>query len=75
MRPSVENPATRDQLEDIQYVSKRYYDMANNHSPLYRHHDHIIPDHARVVRDVPIQAHVTPPAPVCAHLTLMYTFI
>jgi len=44
MRPSVENPAPRDQLQDLQ------------------HHDHIIGDNARIVQDIPAQAHVTPPA-------------
>jgi len=44
MRPSVENPAARDQLHDLQY------------------HDHIIGDNARIVQDIPAQAHVTPPA-------------
>jgi hypothetical protein len=75
MRPSVESPAARDQLQDLQYVAMGYYDMANDYSSPYRHHDHINPDYARVAQDVPFQAHVAPPAPVCADLTLMRTFI
>ena len=78
MRPSVENPAAQDQLQAPQYVAMGYfyYDMAYYFSPPYRH-DHIIPDYAqaRVIRDAPIQASVAPPAPVCADLTLMHTFI
>ena len=38
----------------------------------YRQHDYIVPDYARVTQDVPIQAHVVPPAPVCADLTLIF---
>ena len=36
-----------------------------------RPRDHIVPNYARVAQDVPnpVQAHVTPPAPVCAELT------
>ncbi len=75
MRSPVENPAAQDQLQDLQYVAMGYYDMAYAYSPPYRHHDHIIPDYARVARDVPIQIHVAPPAPVCAELTLMHAFI
>ena len=73
MRPFAENPAAQDQLQDLQCVAMGYYDMANDYSPPYRHNDHIIPDYARLVQDVPIQAHVAPPAPVCADLTLMHT--
>ena len=51
-----------------------YYDIVNDFSSPYRHHDRIIPDYARVVQDVPIQTHVAPPAPVGVDLTLMYTF-
>jgi hypothetical protein len=75
MRPSVENPAAQDQLQDLQYVAMGYYDMANAYSPPYMHHDHIIPDYTRVVQDIPIQAHVAPPAPVCANLTSVHTSI
>jgi hypothetical protein len=74
MRTSVENPAARDQLQGLQYVAMGYYDVANDYSSPYRHHDHIIPDYARIAQDVPIQAHVAPP-PVRADLTLMHTFI
>jgi hypothetical protein len=79
MRPSVENPAAQDQLQDhlqdLQYVAMGYYEMAyNDYSPPYRHHDHAVPD-ARVAPDVAIQAHVAPPAAVCADLTLMHKFI
>jgi hypothetical protein len=75
MRPSVENPAPRDQLQDLQYVSMGYSDMANDYSPPYRHHDHIIGDNARIVQDIPAQAHVTPPAAVCTDLTLPHAHI
>ena len=54
------------------------YDVAyNDFSPPYRPRDHIVPDYARVAQDVPtpIQAHVTPPASVCAELTQMHSFI
>ncbi|KAI0270869.1 hypothetical protein BGY98DRAFT_1009101 [Russula aff. rugulosa BPL654] len=64
MCPSVEDPAAQDQLQDQQCVAMEYYDMAyNDFSPPYRHHDHIVPDYARVAQDVLIQAHVVPPAP------------
>jgi hypothetical protein len=69
MYPTVENPAARDQLQDLQYVSMGYYDMTNDYSPSYSHHDYIIPDYARVAQNVPIQPHVAPPAPVCTDLT------
>jgi hypothetical protein len=73
MRPSVENPAALDQLQDLQYVAMGC-DMANDDvSPPFRHRDHIIPDFARVAQDVPIQTHVASPAPVSADLTLMHT--
>lgn len=73
---SVENPAAQDQLQNLQYVAIGYYDMANDYySSPYRRHDHIIPDYARVAQDVPIQAHVAPPTPVCADLTLLHAFI
>ena len=74
MRPSVENPTARDQLQDPQYVAMRYYDMANDYSPPYRHRDHIVFDYARVAQDIPTQANVAPPAPVCAELSLIHTY-
>jgi hypothetical protein len=69
MRPSVENPAAQDQLQDLQYVAMGYYDMAyDDYSPPYRHHNHTVPDHARVAQDVAFQDNVAP-APVRADLT------
>jgi hypothetical protein len=70
MHPSVENPAAQDQPQDLQYVAMGYYDMAyDDYSPPYRHHDYIVPDYARVAQDVPTQAHLTAPIPVCADPT------
>ena len=75
MRPSVENPAAQDEMQNLQYVSMGYYDMAKDYSPPYRHRDHIIGDNARIVQDVPPQAYDAPSAPVCTDLTLPHTHI
>jgi hypothetical protein len=52
-----------------------YYDMVNGYPPPQGHHDHIVGDNAGVVQDVPAQAHLAPPAPVCTDLTLPHTHI
>lgn len=75
-RSSVEDDAAQDEMQNLQYVSMGYYDMANDYSPPYRHRDHIIGDNARVVQGVPPQANVIPPAPVCTVLTFTaYTYL
>jgi hypothetical protein len=65
MPPSVENIAAQAQPQDLQYVDMGYYDRANDYPSLPGHRDHIFADDARIVQDVPAQAHVAPPAPVC----------
>ena len=50
-----------------------YYDMANDYPSPQGHRDHIIGDNARIVQDVPAQAHVAPPAPVSTDVALPHT--
>jgi hypothetical protein len=75
MPPSAEYAAAQAQPQDLQYVDMGYYDMANDYPPPQGHRDHIIGDNARIVQDVPAQAHVAPPMPVCTDLTLPHTHI
>jgi hypothetical protein len=76
MSPPIENVAVQAQAQDLQYVDMGNYDAANDYPPPPRGHlDHIIGDNARNVQDVPAQAHVAPPAPVCIDLTLLHTHI
>jgi hypothetical protein len=75
MAPPVETLAAQAQPQDLQYVDMGYYGMANGSPSSQGHRDHIIGDNARIVQDVPAQAHVAPPAPVCTDLTLPYTHI
>jgi hypothetical protein len=70
--PPVENIAAQ---QDLQYVDMGYYDMANDYPPPQGHRDHIIGDNARIDQDVPAQAHVAPPEPVCTDFTLPHTHI
>ena len=73
----VENIAAQAQPQDLQYrdVNMGNYDMVNDYPPPQGHNDHIIGDNARIVQDIPVQAYVAPPAPVCTDLTLPYTHI
>jgi hypothetical protein len=75
MPPPVENIAAQAQPQDLQYVDTGYYDMANECPPPQGHRDHIIGDSARIVQNVPAQAHVAPPAPVSTGVTLPHTLI
>jgi hypothetical protein len=76
MPPPVENVAAQAQAQDLQYVDMgNYADVANDYPPPQGHLDHIIGNNTRIVQDVPAQAHVAPPAPVCTDLTLLHTHI
>jgi len=72
MPPLVENNAAQAQPQD---VDMGYYDMAYDHPPPQGRRDHIIGDNARIVQDVPAQAPLAPPAPVCTDLMLPHTHI
>jgi hypothetical protein len=76
--PPVENVAAQGQPQGLQNVDMDNYDVANDYPPPQEHRDHIIADNlnARIVQDVPAQAHVAPPAPVCTDLSLPpYTYL
>jgi hypothetical protein len=72
MPPPVENIAAQAQPQDLQHVDMTDYDMANDYPP---HRDHIIGENARIVQDVPAQAHIAPSALVCTDFTLPHTHI
>ncbi|KAI0270871.1 hypothetical protein BGY98DRAFT_1129508 [Russula aff. rugulosa BPL654] len=65
-------PSTNVTQTDIRQVDKDWEDMhpsvenpaAQDQPQHLQHHDHIVPDYARVAHDVTIQARVAPPAPV-----------
>ena len=70
----VENIAAQAQLQDLRYVDMGHYDLANDHPPPEGHRDNIVgDDHAGIVQDVPAQAHVIPPPPVCTGLESPHT--
>jgi hypothetical protein len=75
MPPPVENNAAQGQLQDLQYVDRGYYDMANDHLPLHEHRDHAINNYDAVALDDPAQGRALPPAPVCSDPTFPYTHI
>ena len=51
------------------------YDIANEHPPLFEHHDLAIDNYAGVALDVPAQAQAAPPDPVCTDLTFSHTHV
>ena len=61
----VENIAAQAQLQDPRYVDMGHYD---DHPPPQGHRDNIVGDDAGIVQDVPAQAHIIPPPPVCTGL-------
>lgn len=50
----VENTAAQGQPQDLRYGGLGHYDdMANNHSPLHKHHDYAINSYTGLALDVP----------------------
>ena len=75
MPPPIENIAAQPRPQELPDADMGYYDMANDHFPPQGHRDHIIGDNPRILQDVPAQAYIAPPAPVCTALPLPHTHI
>ena len=81
MPPSVEYTAAQGQHQpqDLQFLDMGYYDMVGDRPPLHEPRNSAAMNYGGVGLDVPAQAQVAPPAPVCTDLAFRmhisnYTF-